>query len=174
MHNEGLIVANDLSRERMQLVRENCSRLGITCVEFVADRQLGTPSTASPNYPQNTAEALGSHKNPLLFDRVLLDAPCSNTGVMRRRVDLRWRIRPEEIDRLRRVQLGLLEQANQLLRPGGRLVYSTCSLEPEENRQVIDLFLSSHPELELEAERQVGPVTDQVDGAYLARFGRRV
>jgi len=174
MRNEGQILAHDVSSERLRLVRENCSRLGITCVEFLTAQELGTRSAVSRNDPQPPPEAAGSDKNPLLFNRVLLDAPCSNTGVMRRRVDLRWRIRPEEIDRLRQVQLGLLEQANQLLRPGGRLVYSTCSLEPEENRQVVDHFLSAHPELELETERQVGPLTDQVDGAYVARFGRRV
>ncbi len=70
------------------------------------------------------------------FDRILVDAPCSNTGVMRRRVDLRWRIRPEEIERLRAAQLELLRQAAPRLKPGGTLVYSTCSLEPEENGEV--------------------------------------
>ena len=66
------------------------------------------------------------------FDRVLVDAPCSNTGVMRRRVDLRWRIRPEEIERLRKNQMDLLSQAAPQLKLGGVLIYSTCSLEPEE------------------------------------------
>ncbi len=71
----------------------------------------------------------------LQFDRVLVDAPCSNTGVMRRRVDLRWRISPEEIARLRQTQLDLLKLAATKLKPGGILVYSTCSLEPEENSE---------------------------------------
>ena len=76
------------------------------------------------------------------FDRILVDAPCSNTGVMRRRVDLRWRISPEEIARLRDTQLDLLNQAAAQLKPGGVLVYSTCSLEPEENSEVVKQFLA--------------------------------
>src|SRR5205823_11480133 len=79
------------------------------------------------------------------FDRVLVDAPCSNTGVMRRRVELRWRIRPEEIDRLRSTQLELLREGAARTRPGGVLVYSTCSLEPEENSQVVKNFWRAIP-----------------------------
>ena len=104
------------------------------------------------------------------FDRILVDAPCSNTGVMRRRVELRWRLRPEEIERLRTVQLDLLNQAAPLLKPGGVLVYSTCSLEPEENRQVVDEFLAGHAEFKLEHERKLLPFVDDVDGAYVARL----
>jgi 16S rRNA (cytosine967-C5)-methyltransferase len=161
MRNEGRILAHEVDPGRKQLMLENCARLGLTCVQVEA----GSGSTTSLNAtPPGTA---------LRFNRILLDAPCSNTGVMRRRVDLRWRLRPEEIERLRLVQLGLLEQAGHALRPGGRLVYSTCSLEPEENGQVIEQFLSTQPQLKLEAERQIGPLTEQVDGAYVARMTSR-
>ena len=71
------------------------------------------------------------------FDRILVDAPCSNTGVMRRRVDLRWRIRPEEILRLRRKQLDLLAKPPREIKTRRHSVYSTCSLEPEENTEVV-------------------------------------
>ncbi|MEI9864215.1 MAG: hypothetical protein WDN00_06615 [Limisphaerales bacterium] len=74
-----------------------------------------------------------NHNSNLKFDRILIDAPCSNSGVMRRRLDLRWRIQPEEIERLRSTQLDLLHQAAASLKPDGVLVYSTCSLEPQEN-----------------------------------------
>jgi 16S rRNA (cytosine967-C5)-methyltransferase len=162
MRNEGRILAHEVDPARTQLILENCARLGLTCVQLLA----GTRFTGSLNAaPLDTT---------LRFDRILLDAPCSNTGVMRRRVDLRWRLRPEEIERLRLVQLGLLKQAGHALRPGGRLVYSTCSLEPEENGQVIDQFLSVHPELKLEAQRQAGPLAEQVDGAYVARLASRL
>src|SRR5688572_32862239 len=87
------------------------------------------------------------------FDRILIDAPCSNTGVMRRRVDLRWRIQPAEIDRLSRVQFDLLGQTAASLKPGGTLVYSTCSLEPEENGGVIREFLAGRKEFRLDSER---------------------
>lgn len=107
-----------------------------------------------------------------LFDRVLLDAPCSNTGVLRRRLDLRWRLRPEEIARLQRVQLKLLQEAARRVRPGGVLVYSTCSLEREENQQVVEQFLAEHRDFTLEREHELLPFTDRVDGAYVARLVR--
>ena len=106
------------------------------------------------------------------FDRVLVDAPCSNTGVMRRRVDLRWRICPEEIERLRNTQLELLRQSAARVKPGGILVYSTCSLEPEENTEVVQQFLSEHRGFKLERERELLPFVDGVDGAYVARIRR--
>ncbi|MEI2724032.1 MAG: 16S rRNA (cytosine(967)-C(5))-methyltransferase RsmB [Verrucomicrobiota bacterium] len=152
MNNEGRLVACDLAEERLQLVRENCTRLGVTCVEAV---------TTPPLPPQSTS-----------FDKVLVDAPCSNTGVLRRRVDLRWRIQPEEISRLRTTQLNLLRQAATLLKPGGVLVYSTCSLEPEENGEVVSEFLSASTGFGLERERALTPFADSVDGAYVARLAK--
>ena len=99
-----------------------------------------------------------------------MDAPCSNTGVLRRRVDLRWRISPEEISRLQQTQLDLLKHAATKLKPGGVLVYSTCSLEPEENSEVVKEFLAAHQDFKLETERQLLPFADDVDGAYVARL----
>jgi 16S rRNA (cytosine967-C5)-methyltransferase len=87
---------------------------------------------------------------------------------MRRRVDLRWRTQPEEIERLRAAQLDLLRQAATQLKPGGILVYSTCSLEPEENSEVVKQFLSGHADFKLESERELLPFVDQVDGAFVA------
>jgi 16S rRNA (cytosine967-C5)-methyltransferase len=99
-----------------------------------------------------------------------VDAPCSNTGVMRRRVDLRWRIQPEEIERLRTAQLDLLKQAVTQVKPGGVMVYSTCSLEPEENQEVVKQFLNGHTGFKLESEHELLPFADNVDGAYVARI----
>ena len=110
---------------------------------------------------------------PGSFDRVLVDAPCSNTGVMRRRVELRWRLQPEELARLRSVQLGLLRQAAAMPKPGGRLVYSTCSLEPEENHGVAEEFLREHAEFTLQEERELRPFSDGVDGGYAASLVRQ-
>ena len=89
---------------------------------------------------------------------------------MRRRVDLRWRISPEEIARLRKTQLDLLNLAATKLKPGGILVYSTCSLEPEENSEVVKEFLAANADFKLETERQLLPFADNVDGAYVARL----
>jgi 16S rRNA (cytosine967-C5)-methyltransferase len=149
MQNQGRIVAADASATRLKLVQENCVRLGVTCVE---------PVLASTLDPRSSTD----------FDRVLVDAPCSNTGVMRRRADLRWRIRPEEIERLRGMQLELLRQAAKRLKPGGALVYSTCSLEPEENGEVVKQFLAENDGFRLRGERELLPFVDGVDGAYVA------
>jgi 16S rRNA (cytosine967-C5)-methyltransferase len=150
MQNRGRVVAQDNQPARLKLLRENCRRLGASCVDV------------SPGLP-----AAGD------FDRILIDAPCSNTGVMRRRVDLRWRLQPPEIDRLRAAQVALLTQAAPRLKPGGTLVYSTCSLEPEENEDVVGDFLKEHPEFQLEHQRQLLPFSDGVDGAYVAKLKRR-
>jgi len=153
MHNEGKIIAGDLDPGRLKLVRDNCARLGVTCVTTQVGNSLLAPPAAIEK-----------------FDRILVDAPCSNSGVMRRRVDLRWRIQPSELERLRRTQLDLLNQAAGRLAPGGVLVYSTCSLEPEENSQVVQQFLAAQGKFKLAAERQLLPFADQVDGAYVARL----
>ena len=107
------------------------------------------------------------------FDRILIDAPCSNTGVLRRRLDLRWRLRPEEIERLASTQLDLLREAALSLEPEGTILYSTCSLEPEENEQVIRQFLKEQPAFEVTQTRLLSPITDGVDGAFVARLARR-
>src|SRR6185437_6094246 len=111
------------------------TRLGVTCAETISNSKFKTENTK--------------------FDKILIDAPCSNTGVMRRRVDLRWRIRAEEIERLRVTQSELLRQAGVHLKPGGTLVYSTCSLEPEENQDVVQEFVRTNPGFHLESQREL-------------------
>jgi 16S rRNA (cytosine967-C5)-methyltransferase len=163
MNNEGRLVASDLADERLKLLRENCTRLGVTCVQTTKEEPSAEGAVASPECGDESHTAV-------FFDRVLVDAPCSNTGVLRRRVDLRWRIRPDEISRLRVTQLGLLRRAESLLKPGGVLVYSTCSLEPEENTEVISQFLSERAGFKLERKRELLPFADAVDGAFVARL----
>jgi 16S rRNA (cytosine967-C5)-methyltransferase len=165
MNNQGRIVAMDNSRERLKLLEENCVRLGVTCVETMLK---------APHLSPLPAERGEGGRRPgeemEKFDRILVDTPCSNTGVMRRRVDLRWRVQPKEISRLQEAQLSLLQQAAPALKPGGVLVYSTCSLEPEENQEVVKEFLTEHSDCKLESEQELLPFVDQVDGAYVARF----
>jgi 16S rRNA (cytosine967-C5)-methyltransferase len=153
MKNQGTIVAHDTSPERIKLIEENCARLGVTCVKTALPSTLDSRASTD-------------------FDRILIDAPCSNTGVMRRRVDLRWRIRETELARLCAAQLKLLGEAVPRLKPGGTLVYSTCSLEPEENSEVVREFLSEHPVVHLQHERTLTPWENNVDGAYVARMVR--
>jgi len=153
MNNEGRIVAHDNVPDRLKLVQENITRLGLVNIALAAPTDL--------NLQQKP------------FDRILVDAPCSNTGVLRRRVDLRWRIQPDEIDRLRATQLDLLQKSATRLKPGGTLVYSTCSLEPEENTELVKAFLAAQPGFTLERERQLLPFSDGVDGAYVARLTKQ-
>ncbi len=161
MKNEGRLVGYDTTADRIQLIAENCARLGISCVETVSAQGNGDPAPGS---------FFAAHTDR--FDRVLVDAPCSNTGVMRRRVDLRWRVSPEEISRLRNNQLQLLRQAVPLVKPGGTIVYSTCSLEPEENSQVVKVALAENPCLRLHSERELTPFSDHNDGAFVAHIRR--
>ena len=193
MGNQGRIVARDLDPHRIKLIEDNCARLGVTCVEVSPGSAGVSPATAArpsdrsnegtekaleenPDAPLGTPEERRERRAPVLpdhkFDRILVDAPCSNTGVMRRRVDLRWRLSPQEIERLRTMQLELLRAAAPQLQPGGTLVYSTCSLEPEENRQLISTFLNTDPGFKLETERELLPFSDVADGAYAAKLRR--
>lgn len=136
--------AEDLDPERLEMVRVNATRLGAHAVS-IAGPESG-------------------------FDRVLVDAPCSNTGVMRRRIELRWRIKPEEIQRLAVKQLQILKSAAKRCRAGGTIVYSTCSLEREENSAVVRAFLDENAGCQLEAERELTPMENNTDGAYCARI----
>jgi 16S rRNA (cytosine967-C5)-methyltransferase len=154
MTNQGLIMAQDTHMLRRRMVEQNCQRLGVTSVRLSAPAEGVNPELSTP------------------YDRVLVDAPCSNTGVMRRRVDLRWRIQQAEITRLRRGQLDLLESAALQVKQGGILVYSTCSMEPEENEEVVRDFCKEHKDFSLETERLLLPFQDGVDGAYVARLRR--
>jgi 16S rRNA (cytosine967-C5)-methyltransferase len=156
MRNEGQIVACDLWESRVERLRQNLARMGVTNANALA---LDTMKEA-PELP-----VAG-------FDRILIDAPCSNTGVIRRRVDVRWRLTDEDFLRMPAQQLALIRRCVALLKPGGTLVYSTCSLEPEENDGVCETALAAIPGLVLEAKRHVRPWVDGVDGAFSARFRR--
>jgi len=129
MHNEGEVVAVELDPGRAQRLRLNLRRLGATCVRVVeadvADLPDGPP-----------------------FDRILLDAPCTGLGIMRRHPEIRWRRSASAIAEASRLQSRLLERAAAHLRPGGTLVYATCSTEPEEGEEVIARFLAENDAFE--------------------------
>ena len=159
MQNRGLIIACDRDRKRLQILKDNIGRLGTTIVRAIRH------DWARDDPPEEILSIAP-------FDRVLLDAPCTNTGVMRRRIDVRWRLRPEDFSRMSNEQLTIARAVLRLLKPGGTLVYSTCSLEPEENEQVVRRLLAELPALGLEAERDSLPFRDGFDGAYAARLSR--
>ena len=151
MQDDGAVLAIDIDESRLDRLRENAERLGITCIQPKALAQIDL-------------------KNAGPFDRILIDAPCSNTGVMRRRVDVRWRLNARELPTLARAQLDLLKRAAPLLKRGGVLVYSTCSIEPEENEEVIAAFLHKHRDFRQENSRTLTPMKDGTDGAFVSRL----
>lgn len=107
------------------------------------------------------------------FDAILLDVPCSNTGVIRRRVDVRWRLQAPDIAKIAITQRKILENALPCLKPGGRLVYSTCSIEHDENLGQVEAFLADHPEWKLHSTREALPFRDATDGAFAARLEKK-
>jgi 16S rRNA (cytosine967-C5)-methyltransferase len=160
MRGTGEIFACDLYESRVSRLQENVKRLG---AENVRVHQLDFLLPPEAESPLTTAS----------FDRILLDVPCSNTGVIRRRVDVRWRLTEEDFIRMPVQQLALIRRAVPLLKRGGILVYSTCSLEPEENTQVVEEALREFPELELDRTVRALPHEDGIDGAFAARFFKR-
>ena len=114
---------------------------------------------------QTTSEDFAARNLPRRYDAVLLDAPCSNTGVLRRRPDVRWRLQPQDIALAADKQLKMLRKAVSFVSPQGRLVYGTCSLEKEENRGVVEKFLEMEKgHWRLKAESSYTPWKDGHDG----------
>jgi 16S rRNA (cytosine967-C5)-methyltransferase len=156
--NTGSICALDISLKRLQLVQENCQRMDVRNVSIVCgDASEGR----APFYTQ--------------FDRILIDAPCSNTGVLSRRAEARWRLKEEDINKLAGLQYSILKTGAAMLKTGGYLVYSTCSIEPEENQNIIKKFLGNEPQFCLDAEEYYLPTMNAGDGGYRTRlFMRKV
>lgn len=151
------LVATDSEQHRLPSLQENLQRAG------GEDVTVAMHDWTHPCPP----EWLGS------FDAVLLDVPCSNSGVLQRRVDARWRLQEKEIARLAGLQSLILEQAAAAVRPGGRLVYSTCSIDRQEDREVVESFLAEHSEFSLVEDYLALPHIEQADGAYAALMIRR-
>ena len=149
MHNQGRIVAVDVEQERLAQVSSACERLGISIVEPHLDSRDLIHVPAGP------------------FDAALVDAPCSNTGVLGKRPEARWRITAADLAELPVLQRRLLKTAAALVRPGGKMLYSTCSIEPEENGDVVQKFLADAPGWRLDRELRHTPGRP-ADGGYLA------
>lgn len=143
MNNAGEIIAVDRSQARLSLIGDNCRRLGISIVKpVVADLMTGDlRAIIDAAFPLPSS---GRTVSDTPFDRILLDAPCSGVGVLRRHPEGKWQKRAASLPAHHQSQYALLETVGRLLRPGGCLVYSTCSTEPEENEQVIDRFCRAH------------------------------
>jgi 16S rRNA (cytosine967-C5)-methyltransferase len=156
MQNCGEIAACDREAERLRILEENIARLGVRIVKtFLCD------------WERDSIPAVVSARP---FDRIVIDAPCSNTGVMRRKVDVRWRLKPTDFARMQKRQLQIIRKVLPLLKPNGVLVYSTCSLEPEENEEVVRRIVAELPVPRLEEEKCSLPFRDGFDGAFAAKI----
>lgn len=150
MGDQGEVMALDRNTHRLRLVEDNCQRLGLRSIRCrVADA---------------TQVALGR-----AFDRILVDAPCSGLGVLRRHPDAKWRKGPALVDAMQRQQVAILEHVSSFLKSGGILLYATCSTEPEENEAVMHTFLTRHPDYRLDPAVAYLPTSARTfarDGGY--------
>ena len=146
---EGRIVAQEVNPKRLARLKENLARTKLDNVTAVQNVEDGT-----------------------LFDRVLVDAPCSNTGVIRRRPDARWHWNADHLAQLVALQREIIEAAAAHVKPGGRLVYSTCSNEPEENAEQVAAFLAAHPDFREVGRRESVPFETDHDGAFACALVR--
>ena len=166
MGDQGEIISCDLHENKLKRIHDGAQRLGITCIRTAAaDGRVSNP------------EWVGS------ADLVIVDAPCSGLGIIRKKPDIRYK-KADDLFTLPVVQRAILDNAAGYVKPGGTLVYSTCTILPEENEQVTDAFLAEHPEFSRESfalpgERMVtdGQITfwpqrDDVDGFYICRMKR--
>ncbi|MCZ6801220.1 MAG: 16S rRNA (cytosine(967)-C(5))-methyltransferase RsmB [Nitrospirae bacterium] len=146
MQNQGEIVATDRQAQRLDLLSHNSARLGISIItplvfDLATNEEGGLEA---PNIESPSGSSGSCFNQP--FDRILVDAPCSGLGTLRRHPEAKWSRTVEQLKQHHISQLHLLEQTSNYLRPGGVLVYSACSGEPEEGEQVIARFLRDHPE----------------------------
>ena len=146
------LVCTDSNEKRLPRLQQNLERL-----------HAGTAETSVHDWTKPAPDAWHG-----AFDGILLDVPCSNTGVIRRRVDVRWRLQSPDIEKLVMTQRKILENALLCLKPGGRIVYSTCSIENDENLGQVESFLAAHSNLKLIETRDALPFRDQTDGAFAA------
>lgn len=166
MHSRGEVVAIDRFESRLRLLQKNMIRLGVDCVRVVV------------------ADALEYKSLP--FDRVLVDAPCTGTGTLSKKPDIKWKKDIFDIHNLNISQLKLLSKAATLVKTGGIVVYSTCSIEPEENFEIVKKFLQDNPNFRFESAKgmfpdelidengciQTLPHIHKTDGAFAARLVR--
>ncbi len=156
----GNVIAMDLHEDRLAILEENAKRMDTDNISIVQ----GDASSGISIKKANNSEK---------YHKILLDVPCTNTGVLRRRPDARWRFSEKRLKELAILQDSMLNSASQFLAPGGTLVYSTCSLEPEEGEQLIEKWLKTHSEFELKKQVFTWPPETGSDGTFAASIVRK-
>lgn len=155
MQNKGRIIALDTAVWKLDALKQRATRAGVTIVE---------------TKPIETTKVIKRLAGTA--DRVFIDAPCSGLGVLRRNPDAKWRLTAAKVQKLIGEQKEILDSYHRMVKPGGMLIYATCSILPSENRLQVDNFLSGHPEFNLVHDNTIGPDTSNCDGFYMARMIR--
>ena len=156
MNDKGEITAQELYEKRTGLISELMERTGASCVKAVT-----ADATAAGAYSEES------------FERILIDAPCSGLGDLSHKPEIRWHLKPENLDELTAIQKAILNANAPYLKRGGILVYSTCTLNRKENENMVRDFLKEHEEYELLEEKTLFPFEDDADGFFSARMRRK-
>ncbi len=156
MENKGQIIALDIHGHKLAELKKRAKRDG------------------AHNIETRTIEGTKSIKKLKgKADRVLIDAPCSGIGVLKRNPDSKWKLNADFIDRIRKTQAEILDQYASMVKTGGKLVYATCSILPSENEKQVKAFLANHKEFEMIKDKKVSPAASGFDGFYMALLERR-
>lgn len=155
MQNKGSLIALDVSASRLDQARRRATRAGVSNLEI---RLIEGTKTIKRLHGR--------------ADKVLLDVPCTGLGVLRRNPDRKWKIKPDELPRLVQLQADILQHYSQMVKPGGRLVYSTCSILRAENEDQVAKFLDRTPDFKQLRERRISPGENGWDGFFVAEFIR--
>ena len=151
MENKGQIIALDIYGGKLAQLKKRAKRAGVHNVDMrVID------STKVIKKLKDSADA------------VLIDAPCSGIGVLKRNPDSKWKLQPEFMDKIRDTQAEILDKYSQMVKPGGKLVYATCSILPSENENQVKTFLDSHKEFKFVEDKKISPSKSGFDGFYMA------
>lgn len=175
MNNSGMIIAVEKYLSRYEVMNKNFDRIGIKNVKTIHD------DISNPVSKELKIDLIGK------ADKILVDAPCSGLGVLSKKPDIKWKREFEDINKLKDLQIEILECSVKYLKPEGSIIYSTCTTEAEENTEVVKNFLNSHPEFFIEnaggfvSENvvntdgciEVFPHTHNIDGAFSARLTRK-
>lgn len=156
MENKGQLIALDIHAHKLQDLKKRAKRNSA--------HNIDTRAITSTKVIKKLANSA---------DRVLIDAPCSGLGVLKRNPDSKWKLQPEFIDRIIKTQAEILNDYSKIVKPGGKLVYATCSILPSENEEQVEQFLKNHPEFEFVSENKVSAADSGFDGFYMALLQKK-
>ncbi len=156
MENKGQLIALDIHKHKLEELKKRAKRDGVHNVQI---------------RPINSTKILKKLKNTA--DRVLIDAPCSGLGVLRRNPDSKWKLNKDFIENIKQTQKEILDKYSNIVKDGGQLVYATCSILPSENEQQVAHFLKNHKEFKLVSEQKVSPANSGYDGFYMALLEKK-